>query len=195
MTAFLIQRVLQGVGVVLAMSVIVFVGVYAIGDPVEILINPDADQQTREAVTRALGLDRPLWVQYLVFLKSALQGDLGSSFAFNIPAIELILQRLPATLELALAATLLAILIGIPLGLISGLNPDRWYARSIMAGSIFGFSLPTFWVGLILILTFGVWLGWLPVFGRGETVTVLGVEWSFLTRDGLAHLALSLIHI
>ena len=195
MTAFLIQRVLQAIAVVVAMSLIVFVGVYAIGDPVEILINPDADQATREAVTRSLGLDQPLWRQYFAFAGSALRGDLGTSFAFNIPAIELILQRLPATLELAATATLLAILIGIPLGLAAGLGEGRWWSRGIMAGSILGFSLPSFWVGLILILTFGVWLGWLPVFGRGETVRVLGVEWSFLTLDGLAHLILPALNL
>ncbi|GAB5374354.1 MAG: ABC transporter permease [Acuticoccus sp.] len=190
MIAFLIQRLLQGLAVVVAMSVIVFIGVYAIGDPVEILINPDADQATREAVTRSLGLDQPLWSQYLHFVGSALQGDLGTSFVFNIPAVELILQRMPATMELAVCATLLAILIGIPLGLIAGLNQERWYSRGILAGSILGFSLPTFWVGLILILTFGVWLRWLPVYGRGDTVEVLGIEWSFLTLDGLKHLIL-----
>ncbi len=190
MIAFLIQRLLQGAAVVAAMSLIVFIGVYAIGDPVEILINPDADQATREAVTQMLGLDQPLWVQYWRFVQAALQGDLGTSFVFNIPAGELILERMPATLELAVTATLMAILIGIPLGLIAGLDQERWYAKSILAGSILGFSLPTFWVGLILILTFGVWLNWLPVFGRGETVSVFGIEWSFLTLDGLAHLVL-----
>ncbi|MEO4040891.1 ABC transporter permease [Hoeflea sp. CAU 1731] len=190
MIAFIIQRVFQGAAVVLAMSLIVFVGVYAIGDPVEILINPDADQQTREAVRQSLGLDKPLWMQYLFFVKSALHGDLGTSFVFNIPAIQLILQRLPATLELALTATALAILLGIPLGLVSGLNDKRWYSRMIMAGSILGFSLPTFWVGLILILVFGVWLGWLPVYGRGDTVRFLGVEWSIFTLDGLRHIIL-----
>ena len=190
MIAFIIQRVFQGAAVVLAMSLIVFVGVYAIGDPVEILINPDADQQTREAVRQSLGLDKPLWMQYLFFVKSALHGDLGTSFVFNIPAIQLILQRLPATLELALTATILAILLGIPLGLVSGLNDKRWYSRMIMAGSILGFSLPTFWVGLILILVFGVWLGWLPVYGRGDTVRFLGVEWSIFTLDGLRHIIL-----
>ena len=195
MIAFIIQRLLQGTGVVLAMSVIVFVGVFAIGDPVELLINPDADQLTRDAVAHSLGLDQPLWRQYLIFLWSAVHGQLGTSFVFNIPAIELILQRLPATLELALGATLLAITIGIPLGLIAGLFDNSWVSRVIMAGSIFGFSLPTFWVGLILILTFGVWLGWLPVFGRGETLAVFGIEWSFLTLDGLAHLALPVLNL
>lgn len=195
MTAFIIQRLLQGVAVIAAMSLIVFVGVFYIGDPVEILINPDADQATRAAVARAFGLDQPLWRQYLLFVGNALQGDLGTSFAFNIPAIELILHRLPATLELAATATLLAILIGIPLGLIAGLHNGRPVSRAIMAGSILGFSLPSFWVGLILILVFGVWLGWLPVFGRGDTISILGVEWSFLTADGLAHLFLPALNL
>ncbi len=195
MTAFIIQRLLQGAAVIAAMSVIVFVGVFYIGDPVEILINPDADQATRAAVAREFGLDQPLWRQYFLFVGNALQGDLGTSFAFNIPAIDLIMQRLPATLELAATATLLAIIIGIPLGLIAGLQNDRPVSRAIMAGSILGFSLPSFWVGLILILTFGVWLGWLPVFGRGETVAVFGVEWSFLTLDGLSHLFLPALNL
>lgn len=195
MIAFVIQRVLQGGLVILAMSVIVFAGVFAIGDPVEILINPDADQATRDAVARSLGLDLPLWQQYLVFVQNALKGDLGVSFAFNMPAIDLILQRLPATLELAVTATLLAIVIGIPLGLIAGLRDGSPGSRIIMGGSIIGFSLPSFWVGLLLILVFGVWLGWLPVFGRGDTVTVLGVEWSFLTLDGLRHLILPALNL
>ena len=195
MIAFVIQRILQGLAVIAVMSLIVFTGVFAIGDPVEILINPDADQATRAAVAQALGLDQPLWKQYLVFVRNALHGDLGTSFAFNIPAIDLILQRLPATLELAVTATLLAIVIGIPLGLLAGLRDGSLASRTIMAGSILGFSLPSFWVGLILILTFGVWLGWLPVYGRGDTVKVLGVEWSFLTLDGLRHLILPALNL
>lgn len=195
MIAFIIQRMIQGFGVIAVMSLIVFMGVYFIGDPVEILINPDADQATREAVARSLGLDKPIWTQYAIFVKNALQGDLGTSFAFNIPAIELIMQRLPATLELAVTATLLAVLLGIPLGLVAGLTEGSFTSRGIMAGSILGFSLPSFWVGLILILVFGVWLGWLPVFGRGDTRTLFGIEWSFLTLDGLAHLILPALNL
>lgn len=195
MTALVVSRLLQGLGVMLAMSLIVFVGVYAIGDPVEILINPDADQATRAAVSRSLGLDRPVWVQYGLFLLNALQGDLGRSFVFNIPALELILQRLPATMELAITATLLAVLIGIPLGLVAGMKPNSRTGKTIMAGSILGFSLPTFWVGLLLILVFSIWLGWLPSFGRGETTEILGIEVSFLTADGLAHLVLPALNL
>ena len=195
MTVYLLRRLFQAAGVVLAMSLLVFLGVYAIGDPVEILISPDADQIERERAIKALGLDLPLWEQYLVFLGKALQGDLGRSFVFNEPALRLILDRMPATLELAVAATVAAILIGIPLGLYAGLRPDSPLSKGIMAGSILGFSLPTFWVGLMLIMVFAVQLGWLPSTGRGETVEVLGTRWSFLTADGLAHLVMPAINL
>jgi peptide/nickel transport system permease protein len=195
MSVYLLRRLIQAVGVVLAMSVIVFIGVFAIGDPVEILISPDADQMERERAIRALGLDLPLWQQYAIFLGKAVQGDLGRSFVFNEPALQLILQRMPATLELALAATIGAIIIGLPLGLYAGLRPDSAGSKAIMAGSILGFSLPTFWVGLMLIMVFAVQLGWLPSTGRGETVEVLGLRWSFLTADGLAHLVMPAINL
>src|SRR5947209_1074859 len=157
------------------MSLIVFVGVYAIGNPIDILINPQADQAEIERATAALGLDKPLWEQYLYFLVNALKGDLGRSFVFNQPALQLILERLPATLELASTAMLIAILLGIPLGLWAGLRPESVAGKTITAGSILGFSLPTFWVGLMLILLFAVELGWLPSTGRGATVRFLGV--------------------
>jgi peptide/nickel transport system permease protein len=195
MTVYLLRRLIQAVGVVLAMSIIVFVGVYGIGDPVEILISPDADQMERERAIRALGLDLPLWQQYWVFLSNALQGNLGRSFVFNEPALQLILQRMPATLELALVATIGAIIIGLPLGLYAGLKPDSLASKAIMAGSILGFSLPTFWVGLMLIMVFAVQLGWLPSTGRGETVEILGTRWSFLTWDGLKHLAMPALNL
>lgn len=195
MTVYLLRRLIQAVGVVLAMSVIVFIGVYAIGDPVEILISPEADQFERERAIQALGLDLPLWQQYLTFLGKALQGDLGRSFVFNEPALKLILQRMPATLELAVGATVFALILGVPLGLYAGLRPDSPISKAIMAGSILGFSLPTFWVGLMLILVFAVQLGWLPSTGRGETVEVLGMRWSFLTADGLAHMVMPAVNL
>ena len=190
MLVFIIRRGLQSVVVLVAMSVLVFVGVYAIGNPIDILINPQADQQDRERAIEALGLDRPLWAQYLSFLHGALTGDLGRSFVHSTSALGLILERMPATLELAFSAMLIAIVIGIPLGLWAGLKPNGVAGRTIMAGSILGFSLPTFWVGLMLIMVFAVFLGWLPSNGRGETVNVLGVPVSFLTVDGLKHLAM-----
>jgi peptide/nickel transport system permease protein len=190
MLAYFIRRLLASAVLLLVMSLLVFVGVFAIGNPVDLLISPQADQQEIARVVAALGLDQPLWEQYLIFVERALAGDLGRSFAFNTPAIDLILQRMPATLELALAAMVLAIVLGIPLGLYAGLKPDSLLAKGIMAGSILGFSLPTFWVGLMLIMLFAVQLGWLPASGRGETLELFGVQWSFLTWDGIKHLLL-----
>ncbi|OGA21451.1 MAG: ABC transporter permease, partial [Betaproteobacteria bacterium RIFCSPLOWO2_02_FULL_65_24] len=162
----------------------------AIGSPVDILVSPQADQAEIARATASLGLDRPLAEQYWVFLRQAAAGDLGRSFAFNVPAIQLILERMPATLELAIAAMLISIVLGIPLGLWAGLKPDSIAGKTIMTGSILGFSLPTFWVGLMLIMVFSVSLGWLPSNGRGPTVELLGVPVSFLSREGLAHLLL-----
>ncbi len=205
MIVYLLRRLIQAAGVVLAMSLLVFIGVYAIGDPVEILISPDADQLERERAVAALGLDRPLWEQYFTFLGNALQGDLGRSFVFNEPALRLILQKMPATMELAFGAMFLAILIGLPLGMYAGMRPNAPGSKLVMAGSILGFSLPTFWVGLMLIMVFAVQLGWLPSTGRGETCSLLGfvglqpcgqgVQWSFLTRDGLAHMLMPAVNL
>jgi peptide/nickel transport system permease protein len=188
MPIFVIRRSIQAVFVLLVMSVLVFVGVYAIGNPVDILINPQADQLEREHAIVALGLDKPMWAQYLAFVSGALHGDLGKSFVHGVSALGLILERMPATLELALVAMLIAITLGIPLGLWAGLRPSSVSARSIMAGSILGFSLPTFWVGLMLIMVFSVMLGWLPSNGRGPTTALLGVQVSFLSIEGWRHL-------
>jgi len=185
---FIIRRGLQSVAVLFAMSLLVFVGVYAVGNPIDILINPQADQQDRERAIQALGLDKPLWAQYLSFLNGAVHGDLGRSFVHSTSALGLILERMPATLELALAAMLIAIVLGIPLGLWAGLRPNGFAGRTIMAGSILGFSLPTFWVGLMLIMVFSVILGWLPSNGRGPTTDLLGVPVSFLSLEGWRHL-------
>jgi peptide/nickel transport system permease protein len=188
MLVFVIRRLMQSVVVLFVMSLLVFVGVFAIGNPVDILINPNADQEDIERAIRGLGLDKPLWEQYLVFLKQAALGDLGKSFAFNVPALQLILERMPATLELATAAMLIAIVLGLPLGLWAGLKPDSFAGKTIMAGSILGFSLPTFWVGLMLIMVFSVYLGWLPSNGRGPTTELFGIPVSFLSWDGIRHL-------
>ncbi len=190
MTGWLVRRLAQALLVVLAMTLIVFFGLHAVGNPVDILIGQDVDQVDRLRIIAELGLDQPLWKQYLAFLAGALHGKLGNSFVYGQPAIPLILQRFPATLELAFAALLLAIVVGIPLGLFAGLRPGNPVSRAIMLGSIVGFSLPTFWAGLMLIMAFSVSLGWLPASGRGETVEVFGVPWSFLTVDGLRHLLL-----
>ena len=195
MLTYSLRRLAQSAAVLLAMSALVFAGVYAIGNPVEILINPQADQAEIARTTAALGLDKPLLQQYFSFLRHAAAGDLGNSFAFNTPAIGLVLERMPATLELAVTATLIAIVLGIPLGLWAGLKPRSYAGKTILAGSILGFSLPTFWVGLVLIMVFSVWLGWLPSSGRGPTASLLGVQVSFLSLKGLSHLVLPALNL
>lgn len=195
MSVFIIRRLMQSALVLVVMSLLVFVGIYAIGNPVEIFIAGDADQAERERVIAALGLDRPMWEQYWLFLRNAALGDLGKSFIFNQPALWLIVDRMPATLELAIAAMLIAVLLGIPLGMYAGYRPDSFAGRSIMAGSILGFSLPTFWVGLMLIMIFAVWLGWLPSTGRGELGSVLGIRTSLVTWDGLAHVLMPAVNL
>jgi len=194
-SVFIIRRLLQSIAVVAVMSLIVFVGVNVVGDPVDMLINPEADQAEIARVIRDLGLDRPLHEQYLYFVKNALQGDLGKSFIFGESALKLIVERVPATFELALSALLMAIVFGVPLGVIAGMRPDAWSSKTIMAGSILGFSLPTFWVGLMMIMLFAVVLGWLPSTGRGDTVEVLGLQVSFFTLDGLSHLLLPALNL
>lgn len=188
MITFLVRRLYQSVVVLLIMSLLVFVGVYAVGSPIEIYRSPGMSQEQIEATIRSLGLDRPIWEQYFIFLGSALKGQLGYSFTFNEPALKVIFDRFPATLELALAAIVIAIVIGLPLGLWAGVRPRSTIDRVIMTGSILGFSLPSFWVGLMMIILFSIELGLLPTFGRGETVLVFGVPVSVLTWDGLKHI-------
>src|SRR4029077_19705774 len=195
MTTWLIRRLIQALFVLLAMSVIVFIGVHVIGNPVDILISPEADQAERARIIAALGLDQPLWKQYLLFVNDALHGNLGRSFVFNEPSLTLIAQRMPATMELAVTAVLMSIVFGIPLGLYAGLYPDGAVGRTIMAGSILGFLLPTLLVGVMLIMVFAVQLGWLPSTGRGTTAELFGIQWSFLTLDGLRHLVLPALNL
>jgi len=190
MASFILRRLLQSLIVLAAMSVLIFLAIYAIGNPIDILLSPDATQVERAQTIAALGLDQPLWRQYWLFLWHALHGDLGRSFAFGTSALGLIAERLPATLELSVTAILMSIVLGIPLGLLAGLKPNSLLGKSIMSLSILGFSLPTFWVGMMLIMLCAVQLGWLPAGGRGETVALLGVPVSFLTWDGLRHLLL-----
>jgi peptide/nickel transport system permease protein len=195
MTAVILRRLFQAIGVVFAMALLVFIGIYAIGNPIDVLAGGQMSDADRAALAKSLALDRPIWEQFGIFLGKLAQGDLGRSFATNEPALRMILDRMPATLELALVAMLISILLGIPLGMLAGLKPNSLAGRSVMVGSILGFSLPTFWVGLMLILIFAVYLGILPATGRGETVSVLGVRLSILTLDGLAHILLPAINL
>ena len=177
------------------MATIVFFGRFAVGNPVDLLINPEDDLAAQEAAMQRLGLDQPIPIQFLKFLGGLAQGDLGTSFVHNRPALELILSRLPATLELATLAICFAVVIGVPLGMLAGMRPHAPSSRLIMAGSIVGFSTPNFWQGLMLIMLFAVFWGVLPAGGRGETVDVLGVPLSFLTLDGLSHMILPAVNL
>ena len=195
MSVFIIRRLIQAILVVWAMSFLVFSGVNLVGDPVEMMVNDEADQAERERVIKAMGLDKPWYIQYVHFVGRAFQGDLGKSFVYGEESLGIIVERMPATFELALAALLMAIVIGIPLGVFAGLKAESRVSKAIMAGSILGFSLPTFWVGLMFIMVFAVMLGWLPSTGRGEVVPFMGVNVSFLTLDGLAHLFLPALNL
>jgi peptide/nickel transport system permease protein len=197
---YIIRRLMQAALVMVVMSALVFAGIYLIGDPVEMMISPEANQMERDAVRAALGLDRPMWQQYLVFVSDAVRGNFGKSFLAGQPAMGLIFERMPATLELAFASLILSLGIGLPLGVYAGLRPNSFGTKAIMTGSILGFSLPNFWVGLMLIMAFAValpdllpWFPRLPASGRGELVSVFGIKVSFLTWDGLLHLILPAI--
>ena len=195
MTVYILRRLSQTLLVLAVTSALVFGGLYLVGDPVEILVNPNADQIEKDRTAKALGLDKPVLEQYWVFVRGAVTGNLGTSFVFGRPAMEVILERMPATLEIAFLAMLMSVGLGIPLGLYAGLRPHGFGARAIMAGSILGFSLPTFWVGLLLIMVFAVQLGWLPSTGRGPTVEFLGLQLSILTWEGLRYALLPALNL
>ena len=195
MLVFVIKRGIQSIVVLFIMSLIVFSMINLVGDPVDMLVNPESLPEEIDRVRRDFGLDQPVHVQYWKFLTGAVSGDLGNSFIFGRPALALIAERFPATLELATCALVLAVSVGLPLGIYAGLNPDGWGARIVMGGSVLGISIPTFWLGLMMIIIFSVLLGWLPVSGRGETANFLGIESSIFTVDGLRHLVLPAINL
>ena len=179
---------MQSALVVVTLVGLVFIGVYIIGNPVDVLIDQDAEKVDFERMVAMLGLDRPLWEQFAVYLGNLATGEMGRSFAYGEPALELVLERIPATLELVFVAMLISLVLAVPLGMWAGLHPRKVSSRSIMGVSIVGVSIPNFWQGLMLILIFAVLLDWLPSGGRGDVVTVLGVESSLWTLDGWGHL-------
>lgn len=190
MLNFVFTRTWQAILILLFMSILVFVSVYAIGNPIDILINPQADQAVRAETIAKYGLDKPLYEQYFTFMKNMLQGDFGTSFIYNVPSMRLIFDYLPATIELALVAMLMIIVIGIPAGLYVGYRPETPLSKTIMGGSVLAFSVPGFYMGMLLIMLFSMELGWFESGGRGETVRFLGVDWSIFTLDGWKHLIL-----
>ncbi|WP_371060510.1 ABC transporter permease [Rhodosalinus sp. 5P4] len=195
MFGFIISRLLQAIIVVFAMSIIVFVGVYAIGNPIDVMIDPAATAEMRERLIAQYGLDQPLWRQYLTFLANVAQGDLGQSMVYNTSVTGLVFSRLPATLELVLVAIGIATVVGIPAGLYAGYRPKSVAAKAIMALSILGFSVPTFWIGMLLIMGFAVELGWLPSGGRGDEGTIFGVTTSLATANGWSHVIMPAINL
>ena len=194
MATFIVSRLLQSIALLLTASLIAFIGVYLIGDPASLFVGDMATDEQRQIAIELMGLDRPLWAQYLQFLGNLLHFDFGRSFVSSTSAGALLMQRLPATIELTFVAFMLA-LTGIPLGVIAGRYPDSMLGKTIMTGSILGFSLPSFWVGLMLIMLFAVVLGWLPSTGRGTTISLLGVDWAVFTLDGWRHLLLPALNL
>lgn len=190
MPAFILSRILQAIPVLLVVALLSFAMFAYVGDPVAIMLGQDYTPEQREALIQDLGLDQPFFIQFGVFLLNAVQGEFGVSYRLSRPVAGLIMERAPATLELAFAAALLALLIGVPMGVYTGLYRNSWLSRFFLTFSLIGVSLPTFLIGILLILCFAVWLGWLPSFGRGDVVQIGWWSTGLLTVGGLRALIL-----
>ncbi len=193
MLAFILRRLAQAVVVMLAVAFIAFMLFQYVGDPVASMLGQDATVEQREQLRAELGLDRSFPVQFARFVGNALQGDFGISLRQGRKVSTLIIERLPATLELSIAAGVVALLVGIPLGVYAALRRGKFGSQVAMTVSLLGVSLPTFLIGILLILVFAVTLKWLPSFGRGDTVSLGGWSTGFLTVDGWLHLILPAI--
>ena len=190
MFAFITSRILQALPVMLTVALISFAMFAYVGDPVAIMLGQDFTEAQRDALVRDLGLDQPFWVQFATFVGNVVQGEFGLSYRLSRPVAELIAERAPATLELAFCAAGVALLVGVPMGVYTGLYRNSWLSRFFLTFSLVGVSLPTFLIGILLILVFAVWLGWLPSFGRGDTVKLGWWTTGFLTWSGLKALIL-----
>ena len=190
MVKYILKRLVQMVVTLLIASVLVFILANCIGDPVNMIVSPKAPPEVREEVREALGLNRPIWEQYISFVSDAVRGDFGKSYVYKEDVLGLILQRAPATLELVFVSVILALVISIPLGVYAGAFPKRKSSSLIMGGSILGISLPTFFIGIVLIFVFSLALGWLPSSGRGPTSTFLGMKFSLFAQGGLKYIIL-----
>lgn len=168
MPGFFIRRLMQGVISIIGASMIIFVISRLSGDPILMLLPNDAPASMIEETRRALGLDRPLWVQYLIFAQNALVGDFGNSYRWKMPAVKLILDRLPATIELAMSGLLFSVAVAVPVGVMSAVHRGGWIDRIGRVFAMLGQAMPAFWVGLLLILVFAIKLNWLPAFGHGS---------------------------
>ncbi|MEI2687264.1 MAG: ABC transporter permease [Cypionkella sp.] len=190
MFAFTVRRLIQMLVVLWAVSVIVFLMMTFTGDPVFMVVPIDATQAEIAQARHILGLDRSMFVQYGIFLSGLLQGDFGLSYVFRQPAFDLIVERLPATIEMVAVAMVIATVVAIPLGVYAGANPGKPLSRLIMSGSLLGVSLPGFWVGMMLIWVLSVEYRIFPSSGRGDIGTILGVKTSLATASGWHHVIL-----
>ncbi|MFN9210625.1 MAG: ABC transporter permease [Betaproteobacteria bacterium] len=193
MLAFIVRRLLQAVLVMLAVAFIAFLLFQYVGDPVSQMLGQDATPEDRMRLRSELGFDQPFFVQFAHFVANAVQGDFGLSLRQGRAVSTLIAERLPATLELAVAAAFIAIAVGIPAGVYTALRRNSWLSQLLLAGSLIGVSLPTFLIGILLILVFAVQLGWLPSYGRGEVVQIGWWSTGLLTAAGWKHLILPAI--
>ncbi|HVG05693.1 MAG TPA: ABC transporter permease [Burkholderiaceae bacterium] len=193
MAAFIVRRLLQAILVMLVVALIAFLLFQYVGDPVSQMLGQDATPEDRARLRGDLGLDQPFYVQFGHFIGNAMQGDFGISLRQGRAVSTLIKERLPATLELAFAAAVIAIVVGIPMGVYTALRRDSWFAHFLLAVSLVGISLPTFLIGILLILVFAVMLGWLPSYGRGDTVQLGWWSTGLLTTTGWKHLILPAI--
>ncbi len=187
---FLLSRLLQAAIVVIVTAFISFAMIRYIGDPVNNIAGQAATLAEREEIRRAIGLDQPVFVQFFHFLSNATSGNFGVSYRYGVPVRQLLIERLPASLELSLCAMAIASALGIPLGVWTAINRDSYWTRAVLALSIIGVALPTFLIGIVLILVFSVWLPWLPAFGRGDVVNLGSWTTGFLTAGGLKALVL-----
>jgi peptide/nickel transport system permease protein len=193
MIAFVLRRLVQGILVMLVVGLIAFSLFNFVGDPVSLMLPPEATQADRDQMRVALGLDKPFYRQFATFIGNALQGNFGISLRLGRPVSTLLVERLPATLELAMTAALIGLFVGIPVGVYTALKRDSWVSRALLTTSLVGVSLPNFLIGIFLILIFAVWLGWLPSFGRGDTVKIGLWSTGLLTKSGLKALILPAI--
>ena len=195
MLNFILKRLGQSAILVLIMSALVFIGMYVVSDPVAVLAGDDFTEEDKAVLARELGVDRPLIVQYLSFLGNVARGDFGSSFVYNRPVMALILERLPATLEVAFMAMFIGLAVGIPLGVYSGLNQKKPATKLTSFLTTIGYSIPNFWQGILLIMFLSVTFQWLPASGRGETTRIFGADWSLFNLDGLSHIILPALNL
>jgi len=190
MFAFIVRRIIQAIFVMLVISLVGFMIQHQIGDPVRDLVGERVTPAEREAIRDQLGLNDPFYNQYFRFVKNACKGDLGISFFYKKPALEVIMAKAPATIELVIVTAIIVTILSIPAGIYAAIYPKSWFSRFVMAFSTIGVAIPVFLTAIALIYLFAVELNWLPSYGRGETVNVWGWESGFFTWDGLKHLIL-----